>query len=75
MLSTHAHLLGKSQVTVARLLRENLKVPFSMVRKFLDGWNIVQIALKLTAYLLALYLPLWPSFAQEQTLRVLFAAM
>lgn len=54
-------------MTVARLLRENLKVPFPMVRKILDGLNVVQIALKLTAYFLALCLPLWPSFAQERT--------
>lgn len=51
---------------VAQLLRENLKAPFPMVRKNLDGLNVVHIALKLTARLLALGLPLWPALAQEQ---------
>jgi hypothetical protein len=38
-----------------------------VVQKNHGGLNSVQIALKLTARLLALCLPLWPSFAQEQS--------
>src|SRR5260370_28305476 len=56
-------ILGDGRATSSR----EFESTFPVMRKNHGGLNSVRMALKLTARLLALCLPLWPSFAQEQT--------